>query len=437
MLAQRRPEQWKLGLLLVVTLQSVGCATFGLGRKEDEYDQARRTINSYTDTEGNFIRPEGRLAEKQRNSNLPGPLKNLPLIGTRPINQELAKEQFSQGEKMFEEASALSGDERNEAFHKAAKKFDEAGKNWISSYLHQDALMMAGESYYFAEMYPTATERYAQLIKDYPRNKYQDHIDRRRMEISQFWLGFEDKFYHVNFSDKRKPWNDTPKHGVRILEKLRLDNPTGNLADDATMQIAANQFNQEKWPEALNSFDELISAYPDSKHLYQAHFLGIKAALLSYRGPDYSQEPLGYATRYFKNLRQFPDDVRKDKEEIDSMYTELVNRRAERLYHNALYRYNKGEAKAARLRCEEILLEHGETVYAEPAREMIAKLQGMPDEPKRYLTGLAALFPERDKTSALIKPLPDHVIEADKKEQMERTARALGTPLESEGLLYR
>lgn len=415
------------GLLVLFLLSCAGCATFGFGNKDDEYDLARRAIESYPDEDGNFIRPEGRLADKRKASDLPGPLKKLQSIGTREVNQTLAREQYAEAEKKFEQASALEGEERSKAFVAAAKLFDEAGKNWTSSYLHQDALMMAAESYFFAEKYPTAEDRYAKLLKEYPRTQYQDRVDRRRMEIGQFWLGFDDKFYHVNFTDKRKPWNDTAKHGVRVLEKMRLDSPTGALADDATMQLATNNFNKQKWPEALNSFDELISAFPDSKHLYQAHFLGIKAALLSYRGPEYTQEPLEYAEKYFKGLRHFGEQARDDKAEIDSMYTELMNRKAERVYHNAVYRYNKQEAQSARLQCEEVLLKYPNTAYAEPARELMKKLENMPDVPTPYLSGLAKLFPDNDKTKELHKPLPEHIQEADKAAQMERTARALGT----------
>ena len=440
--SDRRVERLGRGWVVLALIHCAGCTTLGFGKKDDEYDLARRAVESYSDADGNFIRPEGRSADKRRQSDLPGPLKHLQNIGTRQVNQSLAKEQYAEAEKLFEKASELSGDERTATFIAAAKQFDEAGKNWVSSYLQQDSLMMAAVSYFFAEKYPQAEDRYSKLIKEYPRTKYQDRVDRRRMEIGQFWLGFEDKFYNVNFTDKRKPWNDTAKHGVRVLEKMRLDSPTGELADDATMQLATNNFNKQKWPEALNSFDELISAFPDSKHLYQAHFLGIKSALLSYRGPDYSQEPLEYASKYFKGLRHFGEEARKDKAEIDSMYTELLNRQAERFYHNAVYRFNKGEAKASRLQCEKVLLEFGNTSYAEPARELMKKLENMPDEPTPYLSELAKLFPDEDKTKELRKPLPEHVRNARQEAEMQRTARALGTDApatdgSTEGLIYR
>ncbi|XZE43139.1 outer membrane protein assembly factor BamD [Pirellulaceae bacterium SH467] len=432
-------------ILLVWVVSISGCATLGLTKKEDEYDLAKRAIEGYQDSEGNYVRPEGRLAEKQRTSNMPGLLKNVPLIGTKPANPTLAKTQFQQAEETYRQATELFKQAQNtpeenrdpqitaaaELFEKAGKQFDEAGKNWISSYLHQDSLLMAAESYFFAERYPKAEDRYVRLVKDYPRTRYQDHVDKRRMEIGLYWNQFDDQFYHVNFTDKRKPWNDTAKHGIRVLEKMRLDSPTGKLADDVTMELASSHFRNQKWIEALNTYDELITTYPDSRHLYSAHLLGIKSALESYRGPDYSFDPLDKADKFFRNLKQFPEDYRRDKDEIDRMYTELVNRKAERLYNNAELRFNKGEALAARLKCEEILENFDQTAFAQPARDMLVKLSTMPDEPTPYLSELTVLFPSRDKTAPLRKPLPEEVIESDRKEREARTARLLeATPVD-------
>lgn len=441
----------RISMVLICALSLSGCASLGLTKKEDEYDLAKRAIEGYQDAEGNYVRPEGRLADKQRKSTMPGLLKNVPLIGTKPANPTLAKSQFQQAEETYRQATELWKEAQNasleirdqqlretsELFEKAGKQFDEAGKNWISSYLHQDSLLMAAESYFFAERYPKAEERYVRLVKDYPRTRYQDHVDKRRMEIGLYWNQFDDKFYHVNFTDKRKPWNDTAKHGIRVLEKMRLDSPTGKLADDVTMELASSHFRSQKWTEALNTYDELITTYPDSRHLYSAHLLGIKAALESYRGPDYSHEPLDKADKFFKNLKQFPEDYRRDKDEIDRMYTELVNRKAERLFHNAEYRFNKGEARAAKMKCEEILEKYDQTAFAQPAREMILNLDGKPDEPTPYLSELTTLFPTRDKTAPLRKPLPEEVIESDRKEREARTAKLLESPAVDGGVVRR
>ena len=59
-----------LTILFAMVVQS-GCASLNLFKKEeDEYSRARNEINGYSDSEGNWIRPEGSRADKSRESNL-------------------------------------------------------------------------------------------------------------------------------------------------------------------------------------------------------------------------------------------------------------------------------------------------------------------------------------------------------------------------------
>lgn len=407
-----------------------GCATFGL-RDDDEYGRAKRSIESHADGNGNFIRPEGRRAENRTGGGLLDSFKSSVGMAPKPKNVEKAKTLYQEAEALFEEAKQLEGKARQNAFDKAAKKFDEAAKEWPSSYLEQDALMMAGESYFFSEHYPKAGERYTKLVREYPRNRFQDRIDRRRMEIGNYWLQFPDRFYHVNFTDRRRPWNDTKNYGKKELERLRLDSPTGKISDDATMALANTAFLEKRWNEALDTYNDLIITYPGSKHLFDAHLMGLQAALQSYAGPEYSQEPLDKAEKLLKSIVKFPEEARREKEAIDQAYTDLQNYRAGYEYNRAMFRYNRGEGKAARIYCEKILENYSNTAFAQPARELMAKLEGMPEAPTRYLQSLTTLFPENDKFKPLLRPLPAESLDSDRRNEISRTADSslpYGTP---------
>ncbi len=398
----------------------VGCASLGL-RDDDEYGRARRAIESHSDGQGNFIRPEGRRAETKSTGVIES-LKSAVGIEPKAKDVDKAKSIYSQAEALFEEAKGLEGEARIAKFDEAAKKFDEAAKQWTSSYLEQDALMMAGESYFFSEHYPKASERYTKLTKEYPRNRYQDKVDKRRMEIGQFWLQYPDKFYHLNIVDRKRPWNDTKNYGKKELEKLRLDSPTGKISDDATMAIANTAFLEERWTEALDTYNDLILTYPGSKHLFDAHLMGLQAALQSYAGPEYSQEPLDKAEKLLKSIVKFPEESRREKDAIDRAYTDLQNHRAGYEFNRAMFRYNRGEGKAARMYCEKILQEYPDTAYAEPTRELMTKLEGVPDTPTRYLQSLTTLFPENDKFKPLIRPLPAEAVDPQRSDEISRTA---------------
>ena len=404
----------------IICCSLAGCTSLGL-RDDDEYGRARRAIESHSDRNGNFIRPEGRRAES-KSVGVVESIKSAVGMETKSKDVDKAKNFYSQAEALFEEAKGLEGDQRVAKFDEAAKKFDEAAKQWPSSYLEQDALMMAGESYFFSEHYPKASERYTKLTKEYPRNRYQDRVDRRRMEIGNFWLQYPDKFYHLNLVDRKRPWNDTKNYGKKELEKLRLDSPTGKISDDATMAIANTAFLEERWTEALDTYNDLILTYPGSKHLFDAHLMGLQAALQSYGGPEYSQEPLDKAEKLLKNIVKFPEESRREKEAIDRAYTDLQNYRAGYEFNRAMFRYNRGEGKAARIYCENILKEYPNTAFADPTRELMTKLEGMPDTPSRYLQSLTTLFPENDKFKPLIRPLPAESLDSQRSDEISRTA---------------
>jgi outer membrane protein assembly factor BamD (BamD/ComL family) len=390
--------------ILSLCLAFTGCASLNPWKDEDEYTRAKNAIEGYEDAEGNWVRPEGSRANRRVSSDLPKFLQDIPGLGQRPINKEKAREKYREADQIFEQAKSAEGTERRDLFRKAAKQYLAAGKEWTSSALEQDAMFMAAESYFFAEDYPKAENQYVKLIKDYPRTRWQDQVDKRRMEIGDYWLQFPDKFYNINFTDNKRPWNDTANHGKRVLEKMRLDSPTSRLADDVTMEIANTEFKRENWPEALDAYRDLISVYPDSPYQFDAHFLGAKSALMSYQGAQYTSDPLEHADKLLTQMvKQFPDKAQENKDQIREMMAEVKFRKAERLYDEALYRANKEEYAAAKIYCDQIIEDYDDTPFAEKAKEILGKGEGKPGVPTPYLHWMTTVFPTRDKIGPIIK----------------------------------
>ena len=345
------------------------------------------------------------------NSDVPKILRKIPGLGERKVDKDLARSTLKEANEIYQTAlSTQDAPDRKELFRKAAKKYNQAGKHWASSSLEQDAYFMTAESYFFAEDYPKAEDFYVKLIKEYPRTRYQDRVDQRRMEIGNYWLQFPDKFYNLNFTDKSRPLNDTENHGKRVLEKMLLDSPTGRLADDVVMDIANTEFKRENWNEALDRYRDLITVYTDSPHQFDAHFLGAKSALLAYQGPQYSSEPLEQADKLLKQMvRQFSKQASERKEPIAEMLAEVKYRQAERLYDEATYRNNKQEYAAAIVYCDRILDNYSDTPFAEKAQQIIDNAEGKPSVPTPYLHWMTYAFPTRDKVTPLLKPTQEEI----------------------------
>ncbi|MCE2813199.1 MAG: outer membrane protein assembly factor BamD [Planctomycetaceae bacterium] len=397
-------------LLALLLLGNSGCRLFKPWQ-EDEYSRAKNAIEGYEDKEGNWIRPEGSRADKMMNSDVPKILRKIPGLGERKVDKDLARSTLKEANEIYQAAlSTQDSPDRKELFRKAAKKYNQAGKHWASSSLAQDAYFMTAESYFFAEDYPKAEDSYVKLIKEYPRTRYQDRVDQRRMEIGNYWLQFPDKFYNLNFTDKSRPLNDTENHGKRVLEKMLLDSPTGRLADDVVMDIANTEFKRENWNEALDRYRDLITVYTDSPHQFDAHFLGAKSALLAYQGPQYSSEPLEQADKLLKQMvRQFSKQASERKEPIAEMLAEVKYRQAERLYDEATYRNNKQEYAAAIVYCDRILDNYPDTPFADKAQQIIDNAEGKPSVPTPYLHWMTYAFPTRDKVTPLLKPTQEEI----------------------------
>lgn len=406
--AARKPGEFWMRILataLILCAITPGCSSFSLrNRQDEEYLATKRSINGQY---GNGVyRPEGAVAEDDSS------LKLLDRMGlTKRVRKDVesAKREYSLGEEAFLKAKSLEGSERQDAFHAAAKHFKKAADHWKSSQMEQDALLMQAESQFFAENYYKAEQTYAKLVKEYPRNPYLDQIDSRRFEIADYWLKYHSakptSFATVNFSDNKRPWNDTGGHGKRVLENLRLDNPIGKLSDDATMRLATNYLEKGDYESAAATFGELRMTYPDSEHQFNAQYLELQSLLLSYLGPEYTDTPLSEAEKRLKGIvRLFPNDASGRQLELREAAMKIKFLKAEREWSSGEYRYRQGENLAARIYFEKLVEEYPDTPFAEEAQKMLAELDGKPDRPPQYFKPLVKLFRAESDQRKWIRP---------------------------------
>lgn len=391
-----------LGALVAsAALLTGGCSLFSPNKGSlTDYEQARIAINNPAELEGRDYadedyRPEGVSAEKNKNS-----LNLLTRIGLKAKAQkdiDAARSEFAAAESKFEAARLLPVESRGDAFREAAEKYKLAGENWKSSALEQDALLMAGESHFFAEDYYEAERQYAKLIKEYPRNPYLDHIDTRRFEIADYWLKVDavkhKPFYMLNVTDKKFPWNDTGGHGKRVFEQMRLDNPTGKVSDDATMRLAVEQFRKEDFEGAADTFSDLRMTYPDSEHQFNAQLLELESLVRSYQGWAYTSLPLSDAEKRLKQIVfQFPVEAEKNKQQLNQTYAKIRFLLAERVWENAERRRKAQENGSAKFHYEKLLEDYADTPFAEQAGVRMSEIKDEPDDPPVRFRALIKLF---------------------------------------------
>lgn len=369
-----------------------GCAVFSPKQTAlSEFERERKGIDG---PEGTF-RPEGKSAEADYFA--AGFLDRVGLRAKRRKDVEIARSHYNRGDELFNQAKTLEGGDRNNLFREAASQFELAAKNWQSSGLEQDALLMAGEAYFFAEDYSQAEQTYGELVKEYPRNPYLDHVDSRRFEIADYWLDYHKanptSFFNVNFTDNKRPLNDTAGHGKRVLEKMRLDNPTGKIGDDATMRLAMEHFENARFEEAADAFADLRLTYPDSEHQFNAHLLELKSLLASYQGPQYSSIPITDAQKRLDQItRQFAQQARDHQQDLQEANARIRFALAERIWQQAQFRRKRSENGAAKFHYRRILKEYADTPFAEDARVELEKIVDTPDQPPQRFKALVWMF---------------------------------------------
>jgi outer membrane protein assembly factor BamD (BamD/ComL family) len=288
-----------------------------------------------------------------------------------------------------------------------------------------DGLFMAGESAFFADEYVLANTYYERLVKAFPNNRYLDQIDKRRFSIARFWLQTNhespEPFYYMNYTNQTRPWRDIRGHGLRIFDKIRIDDPTGKLADDATLAAGNEHFEAGRFYKADDYYTDLRKAYPTSEHQFLAHFLGVKSKLNSYMGPAYGGTALDETEKLIKQTRrQFPVEAEKEREFLDKAAAEVRYRKAEQLMHLARYYDRRGEYRAAEHYYARIVREFRDTPLAQKSEDRIGQIAGLPPVPAQKLPWLIAILPESDKVKPLLK--------ASQKAQAEQAAQVARAP---------
>lgn len=352
--------------------------------------------------------------------------------------------QYAEAEKQFEK---LLKRYRISGFHLPWEESSEAwatdaGRMYRSSRLVEDALFKIAECHYRRGHYPRAQDGYDLLLKEYPSTRHMDRVTRRLFVIARTWLGFpkqEDAGQtgpsspgpirqagfeksessaaktesttappvplamldpsrsipiFPNFWDRSRPVFDTPGRGLQALKSIWLNDPTGDLADDALMLSAAYYLRKEDYVEADRFLTMLREEYPQSPHLEKAFLLGAHCKWMSYQGPRYDGTKLKEARKLQETLlRMNPNHPRRER--IQRGIKQIKAAEARRDWEVVKFYAGKGMPASAAVYCRTLLREHPDSRYAEKARKKLDVLEPKLAEQAPRQTGGSANWYER------------------------------------------
>jgi TolA-binding protein len=317
-------------------------------------------------------------------------------VGLGP-DQQQAQADFDAGEDLF----------RREKYSQAADAFKKAAKAWPDSTIEQDAMFKLAESYFFAKKYSKASNAYEALIRKYSNSPHLDKCITRQFAIARYWEQYAEYSPHwpmtPNLFDNTRPLFDTVGRAMKNYENIRIDDPTGPLADDAIMAMGNSYFLRERYYDSDEQYELLRKEYPRSDHQFEAHILGLQSKLRKYQGASYDDTPLQEAKLLVKQLKiQFSGKLKsQQREELVDIEARLTKELATREFNMAKHYDGLKEYGSARFYYAEVLKNYPQTPLADESRTRLASIGGLPERPTSTLDPVLNLMPESAERRAI------------------------------------
>lgn len=373
--------------------------TFPDGRVEDESNIEKDVEEASTDPpespeEKSFL---DYLSGRNVAADIPY-AKELPWVGAPDPSKKAAESLFDRAEVLF----------ATKEYSSARTQYAKAADRFPDSSVEEDALFKIAECYFFEDKYPDAFEAYEALLVNYKRSKYLDTAVARQFAIGRYWQKRYEKdpenVLAPNVVDKTRPFNDLQGSALRAFEKVRLNHPTGSLADDSLMATATANFLRSRYDDADYYYGLVRQEYPGSEHQYQAHVLGIQAKIRRYQGPKYEGTCLIEAKKLIEQtMRQFREMSPEDRQRMQKLHAQVSSNLAMRDLELAEFYSAKGFHGAARNYYNLVLDEFPHTDVAQKAENQIEEIKDELPEPTPRFVWISSLFPESRKDPLELK----------------------------------
>ena len=327
-----------------------------------------------------------------------------------------ASDEIANGKRLFSNASAQhqanpEGDTHIESFTDAANKFRIASASAPGTAVEEEALYLEGEAYFFANRYVQSNRAFEKLISRYPATRFLDLAEQKRLAIAQYWLELSETGSKIAFNDPQRPKSGMAGEARRILHRIRVEDPTGTYADDATVALGKAFLRDENYYEAADTFKDIRNNYPKSRYQFEAHMLELQAQLQGYRGPSYDATPLKAADEILDQIvRKFPTESQEQLGYLEQQATLIRNQLAERDYSLGEYYAQRGQNRAAKLAYERVAENFSDTQFGRSVVDRIADVSSKPSVPAQHAEWLVNLFPDDQPVKPVIASRDDRII---------------------------
>jgi len=242
-----------------------------------------------------------------------------------------------------------------------------------------------------------AANRFRLASSAYPNSTLEGYA------IAVYWLQLAEKSKAPTLTDAKRPKSNLAGEARRVLHRIRIDDPTGKLADDATLALGKAFMQSDRYYEAADTFEDLRRNYPGSTHRFDAHMLELQCRLEGYQGKSYDDTPLRKADDLMKAIvKQFPKESAEHLPYLEAQASAIQNQLAERDYGMATYFEGRGENLAAKIYYEEVAERYKDTQLAAKVEQQMEKISKLPPRPSQHAKWLIDMFPDPEREKPVI-----------------------------------
>ncbi len=390
-----------------------GCATLqkGVDKIENGLLKGKKRSSSSVVSEEDSLDPMGARSHRRLLWDDLSPSQLSTTIKTRFSGQSgksSAQQSLATGKQLFDRATEMitsnpDGTEHVPVFIEAANHFRAASSGLPDSSLAEDAMFFEGESFFFADRYVQANRAFEGLVADYSGSRYLDRAEQRRYSIALFWLKLKKNGASFALNDPKRPKFSLAGEARRILHRIRIDDPTGKLADDATFALGTAYMDANRFEEAADTFAYLRKDYPGSEFQFKSQMLELESLLKAYKGPDYDGTPLAKAEKLRKQIAaQFPNEASQNQDILAQQGSLIINQLAQRDVEVGQYYERRGENRAAKLYYEKAQSDFSDSVFTNELAQRIETVASLPPVPKPPAEWIQKVFPDAKPEKSII-----------------------------------
>lgn len=243
-------------------------------------------------------------------------------------------------------------------------------RTWPLSDYSAEAQYLAGRSYEARHSDEKAFKAYQKVLENYPRSEKLNEVLQRQYQIALRFLG----------GQRFKLWGVIPffpdmEKTAGLFEQIVKNGPYSSVAPDAQLSIGSAQEKRRDYTEAVAAYERAADRYNDQPKIaaeakYRAGLAYTKQALTA----EYDQGTAGQAIATFRDfISLYPEDKRVP--EAQRLIDNLKEEQARGSFQTAAFYASRRKWNGALIYYNEVLLRAPSSRYATQARERIDEIK--------------------------------------------------------------